>query len=71
LKHSGSFGDRRQVDSEARWIWADTGVEGCTGKSDCSHALEDACCRYTTSGSMRINCNAARTRCETHGVTSS
>ena len=61
-----NFGGPREVDSEAHWIWADTGTQdgaSCTGKSDCAHPdNEHACCRYTTTGSRRINCNAARMR---------
>ena len=60
------YGGPRDVDTEAHWIWANTGTDdngACTGKSDCSHPdNERACCRYTTSGSHRINCNAARMR---------
>jgi hypothetical protein len=48
-------GLRDQIDAEAHWIWAD--AEG-DGPAD----GEQACCRYTTSGSHRINCNAARSR---------
>lgn len=61
-----NFGGPREVDSEAHWIWANTGSQdgaACTGKSDCAHPdNEHACCRYTTTGSRRINCNAARMR---------
>ena len=61
-----NFGGPREVDEEAHWIWANTGTQdgkSCTGKSDC--AIPDnevACCRYTTNGGRRINCNAARQR---------